>query len=71
LQAKADQTDVISLAMQEYKRSGTQVSVFQALEQAIQKYNKDHAKLQQIIIDIILNNRMCKLIFFNVCLNIE
>ena len=49
--------------MKEYETSGTQATVLSALQHAIKEHGNDHGTLMQVIIDIILNNRMCKLFF--------
>jgi len=64
LQAKADQKDIIALAVKEYQESRIQSSVVVALQHTIQEYNKDPIKLQQAIFDIIVDNRMCKSVLF-------
>jgi len=64
LQAKADQKDIIALAVKEYQESRIQSTIVVALQHTIQEYNKDHMKLQQAIFDIILKNRMCKFVLF-------
>ena len=64
LQAKADQRDIIALAVKEYQESSTQSIVVEALQHTIQEHSNDHIKLQQAIFDIIVENRMCKLVVF-------
>jgi len=64
LQAKADQKDIIALAVKEYQESRIQSSIVVALQHTIQEYNKDHIKLQQAIFDIIVANHMCKSLLF-------
>jgi len=63
-QAKADQKDVIALAVKEYQESRIQSTVVVALQHTIQKHDKDDIKLQQAIFDIIVENRMCKFVLF-------
>jgi len=64
LQAKADQKDIIALAVKEYQESRIQSTIVVALQHTIQEYNKDNIRLQQAIFDIILENRMCKFVLF-------
>jgi len=64
LQANADQKDIIALSVKEYQDSSIQNTVVVALQHNIQEHNKDHIKLQQTIFDIVVENRMCKFVFF-------
>jgi len=71
LQAKADQKDIIALAVKECQESRIQSSIVVALQHIIQEYNEDHIKLQQAILDIIVENRMCKFVLFINTWNLE
>jgi len=64
LQAKANQKDIIALAVKEYQESRIQSTIVAALQNTIQEYNEEHIKLQQAIFDIIVENRMCKFALF-------
>jgi len=64
LQGRGNPQDVIELAVKQYEDSGTQANVFQDLQQVLQKCN-DNVTVQQLILDIILRNRMCKLMVIN------
>ena len=64
LQTNGDGRNALHIAVKEYQSSGTQASVLTALQHAIKEYGNDHDVLRQAIIDIIITNRMCKLIFF-------
>lgn len=55
--------NVLDLAVEEYQKSGTQATILDALQHAIDRNGGDHDTLQKVILDVILNNRMCKLIF--------
>ena len=57
--------DIIALAIKEYEDSGTQASVFHDFQQVLQEHDNDHVTMQPLILDIILNNRMCKFMVFN------
>ena len=65
LQGRGNLQDVIALAIKQYEESGTQASVFQDLQQVLQAHDNDHVTMQSLILDIILRNRMCKLMIFN------
>ena len=58
--------NAIDLALQEYQKSGTQATVCGALQHAMNVHGHDCDALLDTIIEIILTNRMCKLILFNV-----
>ena len=58
--------DVIALGVKQYEDSGTQASVFQDLQQVFQAHDDNCVtSIQQLILDIILRNQMCKLMVFN------
>ena len=63
LQNDGDASNILDLAVKEYKSSGTQATVLNALQHAIKEHDNDYGILMQVIIDIILNNRMCKSFF--------
>ena len=63
LQKNDDAKNVLDLSVKEYQSSGTQATVLKALQHAINEHENEHDALMQVIIDIILNNRMCKLFF--------
>ena len=65
LQGKGNLQDVIALGVKKYKDSGTQASIFQDLQQVFQAHANNHVTIQPLILDIILRNRMCKLMVFN------
>ena len=65
LQGRGNSQDVIALAVKQYEDSGTQANVFQDLHQMLQKHEHDHIMVHKLILDIILRNRMCKLIVFD------
>jgi len=65
LQRRGNTQNIISLAVKQYEKSGTQANVFQDLEQVLQAHDHDHVTLQRLLVDVILRNRMCKLIVFN------
>ena len=64
LQANEDASNALYFAVKEYQSSGTQAIVLNALQHAIKEHGYDHDTLSQAIIDIIINNHMCKLILF-------
>ena len=66
LQGKGNLQDVIALGVKQYEDSGTQASIFQDLQQVFQAHDDNCVtSIQQLILDIILRNRMCKLMVFN------
>ena len=65
LQGQGNLQDVIALGVKQYKDSGTQASIFQDLQQVFQAHANNHVTIQPLILDIILRNRMCKLMVFN------
>ena len=65
LQGRGNSQDVIALAVKQYEDSGTQANVFQDLHQMLQEHEHDHIMVHKLILDIILRNRMCKLIVFD------
>jgi hypothetical protein len=52
--------DALSISLQEYKTSGTQTSVETALKGALRNHGDGIIKLCDAVIDIIMENRMCK-----------
>ena len=60
LQKNGDARNTLDLAVKEYQSSQTQATVLSALQHAIKEHSDDHDTLMQVIIDIIINNRMCK-----------
>ncbi|KAL4062424.1 hypothetical protein V8B97DRAFT_1877854 [Scleroderma yunnanense] len=70
-QAQGDPKDIFVHAFKEYQNSGTQATVCKALQQAIQQHDHFSDKLQQVIMDIILANHMCKLMSFKSIFNVE
>ena len=65
LQGQGNLQDVIALGVKQYEDSGTQASVFQDLQQVFQAHDDNDVTMQPLILDIILRNRMCKLIVLN------
>ena len=66
LQGKGNLQDVIALGVKQYEDSGTQASIFQDLQQVFQAHDDNCVtSIQQLILDIILRNQMCKLMVFN------
>ena len=59
-QKNLNTSSTLGLAVNEYQSSGTQAIVLDALQCAIKEHDNDHDTLMQAIIDIILNNCMCK-----------
>lgn len=55
-----DPIGVFASAIKEYQSSGTQTTVCKALKKAIKLHENDKAKLQEAIMGIILNSRMCE-----------
>ena len=53
------------VAVKKYQGLHTQATIFDALHQALEEHHSNHIILQALIIDIILMNRMCKLVVFN------
>jgi len=60
LQKNGDARNTLDLAVKEYQSSGTQATVFNALQRAIKEHGNNCDILMEVIIDIILNNRMCE-----------
>ncbi|KIM53387.1 hypothetical protein SCLCIDRAFT_1222844, partial [Scleroderma citrinum Foug A] len=60
LQKNRDTRNTLDLAVKKYQSSGTQATVLSALQHAINEYSNDHGVLMQTIIDIIVDNCMCK-----------
>lgn len=55
-----DPIHVFASAVKQYQSSGTQAAVCKALKKAIQVHGNNKDKLQQAVIDIILDSRMCE-----------
>lgn len=55
-----DPIHVFASAVKQYQSSGTQAAICKALKKAIQVHRDNKDKLQQAIIDIILDSRMCE-----------
>ena len=53
---------LIALAIKAYQTSGTQISVLNALQPAIEEHIDNHDMFTNVIIDIIHKHRMCKCI---------
>ena len=53
---------VLEFVVKEYESSGTQAMVINDLQHAIKEHDNDQDLLQKVIINIILNHRMCKLL---------
>jgi len=65
LQANEDANNALHLALNEYRNSGTLATVICAIMDAMKAaMENDDFSFVDAIIDIILNNRMCKLILF-------
>ena len=63
LHARGNSQDVIALSVTQYEESGTQANVFQDLQQVLQEHEySDNVTVKKLILDIILRNRMCKLL---------
>ena len=60
-QTNSNAKNTFAIALKEYKQSGTQAVVSNALQDAIKKHSDDHDTLIYVITDIILTNQMCKL----------
>ncbi|KIM67764.1 hypothetical protein SCLCIDRAFT_1209896, partial [Scleroderma citrinum Foug A] len=60
LQQNGDTRNTLNLAVEKYQSSGTQATVLNALQHAINEYSNDYDVLMQAIIDIIVDNCMCK-----------
>jgi len=66
LHARGNSQDVIALSVMQYEESGTQANVFQDLQQVLQEHeHSDYVTVQNLILNIILRNRMCKLLVLN------
>ena len=64
LQGRGNPKDVIALAVKQYQDSGIQANIFLKLQQVLQKHNNNCVTMEKPILDIILMNRMCKLLVF-------
>lgn len=62
LQGTESVKNIIAVGVKEYKDSGTEAIVFQGLLKVLQEHNNDDVKVQELILDIIMRNRMCKLL---------
>ena len=60
LQQNGDTRNTLNLAVEKYQSSGTRATVLSALQHAINEYSNDYDVLMQAIIDIIVDNCMCK-----------
>ena len=60
LQQNGDTRNTLQLAVEEYQSSGTQATVLNALQHAINEYSNGYDVLMQTIFDIIVDNCMCK-----------
>ena len=60
LQSNKNQRHTLELAINTYQKSGIQATVINSLQDAIHQYENDHDTLSKVIIDIIINNQMCK-----------
>jgi len=66
LHGRGNSQDVTALSVTQYEESGTQANVFQDLQQVLQEHeHSDYVTVQKLILDIILRNRMCKLLVLN------
>ena len=60
LQQNRDASNTLDLAVKEYQSSGTQATVLNALQHAIEENSNYHYDvLMQVTVDIIVNNCMC------------
>lgn len=59
LQGTESVENVIAVGLKEYKDSGTEAIVFQGLLKVLQE-NGDDDKVQELILDLIMRNRMSK-----------
>jgi len=70
LHGRGNSPDVIALSVMQYEESGTQANVFQDLQQVLQEHeHSDYVTVQKLILDIVLRNRMCKLLVLNYILS--
>ena len=60
LQRNKNQRHTWELAINTYQKSGIQATVINSLQDAIHQYENDHDILSKVIIDIIMDNQMCK-----------
>ena len=60
LQSNKNQRHTLELAINTYQNSEIQATVINSLQNAIHQFEDDHDILSMVIIDIILNNQMCK-----------
>jgi len=61
LQTHGNASNTLDLAVKEYQTSGTQATVLNALQHAINENSNGHYDvLMQVIVDIIVKNCMCK-----------
>jgi len=65
LHARGNSQDVIALSVMQYEDSGTQANVFQDLQELLQKHEHDYVTVEELILDIVQRNRMCKLLVFD------
>jgi hypothetical protein len=52
--------DALAISLEEYKTSGTQINVERALKGVMKNHGDDMIKLSDALIDIIMENQMCK-----------
>ena len=64
-QNNSNARNALEIAVKKYQQSDTQAIVSNALLDAIQKYNDNKHTLTNVIVDIILNNLMCKFPMFH------
>ena len=55
-----NQRHTLELAIDTYQKSGTQATVSNSLQDAIHQHENNHDTLSKVIIDIIVDNQMCK-----------
>jgi len=60
LQGRENFENVIAVGVKEYEDSGTQAIVFQALQKVLQGNDSGDVRVQDLILDIIMRNRMCR-----------
>ena len=64
-QNNSNARNALKIAVKKYQQSDTQAIASNALLDAIQKYNDNKHTLTNVIVDIILNNLMCKFPMFH------
>ena len=63
LQGRGNSEDLILPSIKQYEESGTQAKVFLELQQMLQ--DDDDVPVQELILDLVLRNCMCKLMVFD------